>query len=279
MPKLKIAIIGAGKVGTSIGIGLRNKGYEIVGISDNNEEHALRCFKLTSAKFWSTNPSDVAKLANIVLLTLPDSVIQEVAREILPTLKLDTILIHTSGALPSNILPKRGQIKRLSMHPIHSFADIDNISGIYWGLEGDKYAVEIGKHIVKDLDGKPIELNKTHKSLYHAGLTMGGPYLLSLIRVSMSILETAGIKDGMQVLLPLINSVLQNLEKMGINDAITGPIKRGDIQTIRGELKSLSEKVPQFLPLYKNLGLLTLNMLENANLKEEIRNALKSLLH
>jgi len=275
----KIAIIGVGKVGTSIGIGLSKKGYEIVGVSDTNKEQALRCLRLTNTKFWSANPSDVAKLADIVFLTLPDSVIQKVAREILSSLKLYTILIHTSGALPSDILPKKKQIKRLSMHPIHSFADIDNIKGIYWGLEGDKDAVEIGKNIVKDLEGKPIELNKADKALYHAGILMGGPYLLAIIGAGISILENLGIKDGLQVLLPLIKSVFQNLEKMGIKDAVTGPIKRGDIETVKKEIESLSKKAPQFLPLYKTLGMLELDMLGNDALKDEVKNALKSLLN
>jgi predicted short-subunit dehydrogenase-like oxidoreductase (DUF2520 family) len=275
----KIAIIGAGKVGISIGIGLSKKGYEIVGVSDNNKEHALRCLRLTNTKFWSANPSDVAKLADIVFLTLPDSVIQKVAREILPSLKLDKVLIHTSGALPSDMLPKKKRIKRLSMHPIHSFADIDNIKGTYWGLEGDKDAVEMGKNIVKDLGGMPIELNKADKALYHAGILMGGPYLLVLINAGISILENTGAKDGLQVLLPLIKSALQNLEKMGIKDAVTGPIKRGDIETVKKEIESLSKKAPQFLPIYKTLGLLKLNMLGDDDLQEEIKNELKSLLN
>jgi predicted short-subunit dehydrogenase-like oxidoreductase (DUF2520 family) len=243
----KIAIIGAGRVGTALGEAFKLAGYEIVGIVSRNYDHSKKLMKLTGCKYWTSNPQDVAKLSDIILISVSDSAIKLISNSLVPVISPETLLVHTSGALASSILGSR---RALSMHPIASFVGNKLQKGTYFGIEGD---IQDGKKLVKSIGGIPIIISHELKPLYHSGLNFGAAYILTLLNTGKKLLEISGIKDSEKVILSLASSTLHNAKKRGIKNSLTGPIQRGDIEIVEQELQGIKQFCPEMLEFYKIL--------------------------
>jgi predicted short-subunit dehydrogenase-like oxidoreductase (DUF2520 family) len=119
------------------------------------------------------------------------------------------------------------------------------------------------------------------KTLYHAAAVMACNYLVALEDAALELAEAAGIArdEALEALLPLVKGTLSNLEKVGIPDCLTGPIARGDAETVRQHLRAIGERLPGLLALYKLLGRRTLEVaLARGALGAEAAGALRELL-
>ncbi|MCK4352816.1 DUF2520 domain-containing protein [candidate division WOR-3 bacterium] len=244
---LRIGIIGPGRVGTALSKAFKCAGHKIAGIASRKREDALKCMKITGCDYWSSNAQDIAKISDLVLITVPDSSIKDVVKEIKPVLNPDTILVHTSGTLPANIL---GVKRSLSMHPIVSFAGGELPDKSYFSIEGD---IDIGKKLVKSIGGIPIVISANQKPLYHSALNFGASYLLTILNIGCKLLKKSGLKSGEEVILSLAITALDNAKRLGIKKSFTGPIKRGDTEIIKKEINALKEMAPEVLEIYKLL--------------------------
>lgn len=243
---MRIGIIGPGRVGTALGETFKNAGYEIVGVVSRQREHAKKCMRVVGCKYWSANPQDIAKISDIILIAVPDSQIKSVAAEL--ALPPETVVVHTSGTLPSSIL---GTKHSLSMHPITSFAGGKLPHGTYFGIEGE---VEVGERLVKSIGGIPIIISSEHKALYHAALNFGASYLLTLLNTGAELLKISGINEPEKVILSLATSTLRNAKTLGIQNSLTGPIERGDTRVVEKEIKAIKEKALEDLEMYRVLA-------------------------
>lgn len=243
----KIAIIGTGEVGTALGEAFTKAGYEVIAVVSKEKKKAEKCMKLTKCKRWSNDPREVAGIADIILITVRDEEIEEVSSVIKDRIKNHTVVVHTSGALPSSILHAK---RRLSLHPIFSFKGLPLKKGTYFGIEGE---VEVGKKLVNSLGGKYLIIDPGLKFLYHAGLTFVSSYFLTLLNIGMTLLQQAKINTPEEVVFSLLTSVLENAKKFGIKEAITGPVKRGDIGIVRKEAEVLKNKSKTIASLYELL--------------------------
>ena len=107
-----------------------------------------------------------------------------------------------------------------------------------------------------DLDGILVEVNDNDKVLYHAAACVASNYFVATYHYAENLMEKAGIAEGQarQALLPLVKGTLKNIEALGLIGALTGPIARGDIGTVKKHLQILEEKIPENDELYKALG-------------------------
>ncbi|MGB5158239.1 Rossmann-like and DUF2520 domain-containing protein [Desulfobacterium sp. N47] len=268
--KPSFSIVGCGRVGTALAKFLAEAGYTPAGFASKSLSSAKR----TALLIGSTNFTDVlweATKADIVFITTPDGAIEEVCSSIANNkgFSRESIVLHCSGALTSNVLlsAKVCGASIGSMHPLQSFAStgeygINPFSGIVTSVEGDKKAVDAASIIVKDLGSVCISIKTDAKILYHASAVVASNYLVTLLDLSLNLIGQAGVpaKEAFMGLKPLIQGTLSNIEKMGIDDALTGPIARGDIQTIENHLSEIGSKTPNLLPLYKILGLHTIEI-------------------
>lgn len=242
---MKIGIIGPGRVGTALGEAFKKAGYQIIGVVSKEREHAKRCMKLTGCKYWSANPQEIAKISDIVLIAVQDAQIKSIVAKL--ALPMETIVIHTSGTLPSSIL---GAKHSISMHPICSFAGGKLPRGTYFGIEGD---VEVGKKLVQSIGGIPIIVPAEYKTLYHSALNFGAAYILTLLNTGAKLLEISGVPEQEKVILSLATSTLRNAKKIGIRNSLTGPIERGDTEVVIEELQTIEEIFPAGLEFYRML--------------------------
>ncbi len=170
-----------------------------------------------------------------------------------------------SGAQSSEILDKARHLgaRVLSLHPLQSFANlemaIENIPGSIFSIEGDQDTYEVGIDMVEKLEGEYFFITREAKPLYHAGACVVSNYLVTLINLGIKLMESTGVPREMAVksLLPLIRGTIRNIETAGIPDALTGPISRGDINTVMNHLACMEETGAEFINLYSCLGYYT----------------------
>ena len=262
----KIGIVGAGVVGTAVGIILDSKGYEITGVYDINPESTRPLVEKVGAVQCSSL-REVAERAEILFVTTSDSAIGKVVEDSAAEGGFfeGQLVVHMSGALTSEVLEPAVAFGALpvSIHPMQSFATaeqaIKNLPGSVFTIEGDPKAHSLAADLVRDLDGEYFFIDKKVKPLYHAGACVVSNYLVTVIDVGLQLLESIGIPraQALQAALPLIKGTIKNIEKIGIPRALTGPIARGDLMTVLKHLDCLEEMAPKLMVLYSWLGYYT----------------------
>ncbi len=280
MKKANVSIIGAGRVGTALAVLLHQRGYVIAGVASRTLASAKRCAGLAACDLVTTDLAEAAKVGTIIFITTPDRVIKRVCEQVARAggFEQGDLVIHTSGSLSSSELApaeERGALI-LSMHPVQSFADLDSaldhLSGSYFGLEGDKDAVERGRRLVEDLKGRAVVISKEVKPIYHAAACAASNYLVALVGLALELYEQAGIpeEDRLRMLLPLIKGTVSNVEKAGVPAALTGPIDRGDAEVLRQQYSSIEDRAPELLSPFAELTRYTIGIArEKGSLSDE----------
>ncbi|ABO48708.1 6-phosphogluconate dehydrogenase, NAD-binding protein [Desulforamulus reducens MI-1] len=274
--KPSFAIIGAGKVGSAIGVLLKERGYAPVGVYSRSKTSARRLADQLHSKLYK-NAVDAAKAADLVFITTTDREIGTTAAIIARKggCKPGQIVIHTSGALASDVMePVREQgAWAVSVHPLQSFASIEsakeNLPGSSFALEGDEQALPLAEKMVKDLQGRYFIIKAADKPLYHAAAVIASNYLVSLMHLSASIYRQLGLDEeqARDALFPLIQGTLNNIAKVGPAQALTGPVARGDASTVKGHISALSRMNWRTQEVYRSLGLYTVGLaLENGSI-------------
>ncbi|MEG6522063.1 Rossmann-like and DUF2520 domain-containing protein [Desulfotomaculum sp. 1211_IL3151] len=267
--KPSFVIIGAGKVGSALGILLKERGYVPLGVFSKTASSAETLAEKIQTKRYS-QASEAAKIADLVFITTTD-------REIAATASMlalkggcgpGQIFIHTSGALGSDVMqPLRDHgALAVSVHPLQSFADVDsakkNLPGSCFALEGDGEALDTCKQLVDDLQGQYFIIKPEDKPLYHAAAVVASNYLVSIINLSTSMYQNLGLNEeqSLAALLPLVQGTLNNILRSGSAAALTGPVARGDGATVIKHMKALKNMDWRAQEAYRHLGLYTVGM-------------------
>ncbi len=277
---MKVGVIGAGIVGSTVSIKLHAQGHEIAGVNSRRESSAARLAKIVGSEVRTAQ--QVIEQSEIILVATPDRVIAPLVRELSPFFHRGQAAIHFSGSLPSAVMaPARLQgAKVLSIHPLQSFASVEmalaSLQGTHFAVEGDD--LELGFRLVQDLGGIPHCYQAQGKTLYHAGACVASNYLVVLAEIAVSLLEGAGFKreDAVESLLPLMRGTLANLEKVGLPASLTGPIARGDYPVVSEHLNQMPDHISE---IYSQLGLWAVEIAQaKGGLPEENKEILVKLL-
>jgi len=289
MLKPSFAIVGCGKVGTILGKFLAACGYRPAGLSSKSLSSALKAAEIIGTDLFGSEPWEQTRQADVVFMTTPDGLIEETCTRIADQggFKADAIVLHCSGALSSDILStaKTCGAGIGSMHPLQSFAsadyEVNPFQDIIVAVEGEDAAVGIAAKIAGDLGAKCLEIKTEAKTLYHASAVVASNYLVTLMDLSFQLIGEAGIsaQDAFNVLAPLVKGTLANIERIGITEALTGPIARGDVETVAGHVKEIAAKRPDLQSLYQILGTYTIGIAHaKGSLEETAADKLKSIL-
>jgi predicted short-subunit dehydrogenase-like oxidoreductase (DUF2520 family) len=259
---LRIAIVGLGKVGTSLGILFARAGQDVVGAVDTEEQARQRFAERVKCRA-SENLKGLETAFDLLVIAVPDRAIKSISESLSRLeIPLDGRLIgHTSGALGSDELAdlrKRGCFL-FSMHPIQTFASIESavkaIPGSYFALEGDPEAVGVLEQVVTSIGAIPVRLGRESKPLYHASLSVASNFLVALLDLAVRMAEAAGIKrkKALEMMLPLVRTTLANFRESGAA-ALTGPIERGDLVTVEEHLRAIGHADSEILEVYAALS-------------------------
>ena len=177
------------------------------------------------------------------------------------------IIAHTSGSMTSDVLSPLADLGAVaSLHPVQSFRKIADgptpIKNIYFSVEGNPVAVRKLSSMVRELQAKPVQISADDKSVYHLACSVASNFLVTLMRMSFDMLRSAGFKEDQlfEIIEPLLATTLDNVKVNGPEKALTGPISRGDTETIKSHLNVLNQKFPEYLSSYIELANATVQL-------------------
>ncbi len=260
---LKLGFIGAGPVGTTFGVRLREQGYPVVGVADISAAATERCVGLVAGCRRHSSNQELADAADMVFITTADDFIVPVCSGV--RWRAGQVVVHCSGASTVQSLESaRAQGAQVgSIHPCQSFAGVEqaiaNLPGSTFGIEAEEPVRGILTEMARALKGDIVYLTSEDKVLYHAAAAIACNYFVTIEKLATDLWKNFGKSsaDGIKAYMPLLRGTLANIETTGFPKCLTGPIARGDVATIRRHLKALERCAPELVPLYKQLGLFT----------------------
>jgi predicted short-subunit dehydrogenase-like oxidoreductase (DUF2520 family) len=282
---MKIGVIGAGKVGTALAHAMKARGLVVVSMCDIDAE-ALETARgyVGEGPAYTTDAAGVVKTADVIAVTTQDREIRSVAKTLAERFERfdGKLFFHTSGAHPSSELApldKKGAILG-SLHPLQTFPDID--SGIaalpttYVFIEGDERAIAVLEEIGSTIGHKAVRIDSANKVLYHLSAVVVCNLLSALMYTGEDVMRRIGIDLG--PFFPIIEATLKNIEAKGPLLALTGPVVRGDAETVAAHLGAIHGMEP-VRTVYRALSRVALAMSEErGTLTAEQVDALRRLL-
>ena len=260
-----VAIIGAGRMGRGLELALRRAGAEVTLLPRSRRPEETRG-------------------AALVLIAVPDDSIARVAVELArdDAIGERQVVLHLSGLLDRRALEALGSTGAGlgSFHPLQAIADPasapERLAGSFAGLEGDARGLAAGEWLAAVLGMRTVRLAPGSKPAYHAGAVIASNYAVVLADTAARLARHGGIAahEAAAMYLPLMRGTLANLA-LGPVAALTGPVRRGDADTVRTHLAVLD---PDDRALYRALGLAALRLAREAGLAPEVAEEVERVL-
>ena len=283
-----VVIVGPGRMGLALGAALMQaRAVErliFYGRSLEPPPHPIfEPAELTAE--YRIGPHPVPSGTTVLILAVPDRALAEVAYDLSLTgpAPPGCAAFHLSGALSTEVLaPLHGVGYTVgSIHPLQSVADPwlsgDRLMGSAFAIAGEPAAISAARRVVDELGGKAIVIAPKRRPVYHAAASVASNFQVALLAFAVRLMGEAGVseEEALPALIPLVRGTLDNLEHLGVPAALTGPIPRGDVDTVRLHLAQLS---PEDRVLYCALGRELLRIARLAGLDEQRALELETLL-
>jgi predicted short-subunit dehydrogenase-like oxidoreductase (DUF2520 family) len=253
-----VAIVGAGRLATFLAVALNDAGFTITEIVARDSPRSRQCARRLAAKVAAQRVTvhSAALDANLLWFCVPDreirgaaSVVADhlVARELAQQKVKVRSAFHSSGALSSRELEplRKAGAAVASVHPLMTFVAgaHPSLTGVPFAMEGDGAAKRVARRIVRELGGKSFSLPAARKAAYHAWATMTSPLLLAFLVTLEEAARAAGLtrKDSRHKSLPIIRQNLANYSRLGPAHSFSGPLVRGDAETVAKHLAVLKQ--------------------------------------
>ena len=306
--RVRIAIIGSGRLGTALGRALGRAGYRVEIVVTRRAAQARKAARLIGSGVLSLTPGQLGRLTaeqldrlnhcDLILIATPDNVIGLAAAQLTALLKagretssdkapVQRAALHTSGALSSETLnPLREAGFAIgSLHPLVSVSDpvlgAELLRHAFFCVEGDRLAVRRARSIARDLSGQSFTIDARKKGLYHASAVTSSGHLVALFDIALEMLTRCGLppRRARQVLLPLVKSTIANLSTKPPARALTGTFARGDFATVSRHLAAIeSEQLRDALAAYLLLGARSVRLGRKATANASELNKIDKLL-
>lgn len=253
-----VAIVGAGKTGRALGRLARAAGHEVGPVVCRTLERAREAAAFIGAGSPGIEPAG----AELTLVAVPDGAIPGVARAL--RVPEGGVVAHTCAAYGAEAL--RPHRPAGAVHPLRSFGDparaVELFPGTACAVDGDEGAMARLEEFVRSIGGMPFRVRSDRKALYHAGAVFASNYLVSLLEAALRLFERAGVgrAEGLRALGALASGTAANAASVGVPAALTGPVERGDAETVRRHAAALAEHAPELSGLYAALGRLTIEV-------------------
>jgi predicted short-subunit dehydrogenase-like oxidoreductase (DUF2520 family) len=235
---------------------LASAGYPVVGVTARSRASLERAARLLPG-VPVRSASDVTTAADVLLVAVPDDAIGAVAAGL--PLTAGQYVVHLSGAQGLSVFGETAAVP-VALHPPMTFtgtaADVERIPGVTFTATAPDQARPFVERLVTDLKAGLQWVAEDQRALYHAGLVHGANHLVALLVQSLDVLRAAGIADPAATMRPLLTATLDNTLRSG-HDALTGPIARGDVDTLRAHLAALRTTPGRTVSTYVELALAT----------------------
>ncbi len=286
--KPRVAIVGAGNLGSALAVALRDAGYPIAAVIAHARGASLKKAQKLAEQVGARASIDLSGMrAGLVWLCVPDGEIALAARSLAKASASasanssktasgfewkGTVVLHSSGALNSEELAplrRRGAVAA-SVHPMMTFVrgSRPSFAGVPFAIEGGAVAVRLAHRIVQDLGGTAYSIRKRNKPAYHAWGTFASPLFTALLATTEQVATLAGVnrKAAKRRMIPILLQTLANYAAFDAAEAFSGPIIRGDVDTVKRHLRVL-RGVPVAGEVYRALAGSALRYLPAKNKK------------
>ena len=281
-----LLFVGPGRAGLSLGYALWQAGavnsLTYCGRRPDPPAHPLFIEGMADYVFGLEGP---APGTSAVILSVPDEVLPEISIALAAHGEAPggCVAFHLSGALGTDPLAPlvRQGYEVGTLHPLQTLADPvlggRQLRGVHFAISGEPNALSTARRIIHHLGGVGVSIPVSQRPLYHAAAVFASNYLAGLLNTAGRLMAQAGIPEdeALAAILPLARGALENLERMGPARALTGPISRGDLETVRLHLRTLE---PRERALYTALGKELLHLAREGGLGEEVAEAMEIAL-
>ncbi|MFB7844312.1 Rossmann-like and DUF2520 domain-containing protein [Microbacterium sp. NPDC056052] len=238
-PDLSIAIVGAGRLGSVLARALGVTGYDVIG---------------------PLGRGDAIPAVDVVLLCVPDAAIRDAAEVARPHARM---IGHVSGATGLDAVD-------FSIHPLQTFTGSEAptvFHGIGAAIDGrSEEALTAAEGIARALGAYPFRVDDVHRAEYHASASIASNLLLAVLDAAEQVAGSAGIPsaEARAILAPLVRQTVENWVEVGAAEALTGPIARGDEETVARQRAAVADATPLLVPLVDALTTRTRALAETA---------------
>jgi predicted short-subunit dehydrogenase-like oxidoreductase (DUF2520 family) len=254
--RLRVGVIGAGRVGAVLGAALIAAGHDVVAASGLSTASAERAARLLPG-VPLLHADEVVRASDLVVLAVPDDTLPGLVAGLAETgvWRPGQLAFHTSGAHGLAVLEpaQAAGVLPLALHPAMTFTgapeDADRLAGAPFGVTSRPEHRAVAETLVLEMGGEPFFVAEGDRRLYHAALVTGANHLVTLVAEAADLLRTAGVSDPARVLGPLLTAALDNGLRRG-DRGLTGPVSRGDVGTVSDHLQTLTDRAPDAVGAY-----------------------------
>lgn len=259
----RIGFIGAGRTGSAFAWHCNRLGYSIAGVSDRVPKQAWVVYGLLKQRYRRLSATEVAAASDVLFFTTPDRAIALRFESARRWLTPGVIVVHCSGSLGVDAFTgaREQGLDTLAIHPAQSFPShaeaIRRLPGAFFAVEGSPRGIRFGRELVAGLHGECLVVRGADRPLYHAMCVFASNFISAVLDGG----ETLGSKLGMsrrraaRLLAPLARGVIDVAGESGAGGALTGPVARGDAETVARHLDALGRRAPGLVASYRVLSL------------------------
>lgn len=292
-PKLRVAIVGAGNVGAVLGRVLREEGHSVTAVVSRTKRSAARAGRFIGCRRVSDALTAIPEATDVIYIASPHEVIPDVARSLalLEQFSFHHLAVcHASGMLTADALAplrERGAVT-FSFHPLQTFPRdftprqiLPTARGIVYGVDGDRAGVRKARQFAAALRGKVFLVPPEMREFYHAVCVVASNHVTTLLGIMErlhALFGTPGV-GVWDVFGPIMDAAWKNAVAASPAAALSGPIARGGVSTVKGHLEAMSRYAPDLMPYYLRMSLETVRLATaKGSLTASQRQALESLL-
>lgn len=287
---LRVAIVGAGRLGTALGIGLAASGVTIVATVCRRLGHALTAARLIGEDVVPLTAKQLSKLPefDVAIIATPDDAIVATARSLAGAAPVaGRVVLHVSGSLPSTnmrpVFPLSVAVG--SMHPLLAISDprvgAVGLRSAFFSIEGELDALKAARHLVRALGARVVPIRTERKALYHAAAVMAAGHIVALFDQATKLMKLSGPdhETATAMLATLFRSATEAIDRKAPTALMTGPFARGDVDTIESHLLALASKdLEPALSIYLSLGAHAIALAEEAGLDPATARGIRKVL-
>ena len=282
----RIGILGPGRVGRALGRLLADAGEPVAAVAGRDTARTRAAARFIGGAAQAVSLLELPRRVERFLIAVPDRSVTAAAASLAESGVSRGAALHTCGALgPEALQPLADQGVACGVfHPLQTFptpeAGLRRLGGIAYGIAGSPAAQAWGERLAGKLGGRPLAIPEGQTALYHAAAVMASNALVGVMDAAAGLMESAGVErtDALSALQPLAEASLRHVGSLGIEDALTGPIRRGDCSTVEAHLRALERAPGSMTELYRATGLRLLAIARRRGLRGASAAKLETIL-
>ncbi len=268
----RMILVGPGRAGTALALAAVDAGHTVTGVLARSEAAAT-----TAARALGANPlgwDEPLPSTELLLVAVRDDAITPVAARLAPWSGEVDSAVHLSGFHPVAALAplEEAGVAIGALHPLQTLPDPTlgrrALAGAWMAVTASGPLHRSLTDLVVSLGAHPFDLDDRARRLYHAGAAAAANYVITVLELARRLLTEAGVP--LEAARPLVEAVVANAFDLGPGAALTGPIARGDLATVRGQLEAVADRAPELLGDFLALARATARLAGTSSLWEEV---------